>query len=178
MRESITKKQFIIAYILNGLNTFFYFFGSPFAFNFHSFIFLITMITLDFNCIYLFLSFIYDLSLYVFKSDKLEKMNDILRNKVNVLNPISFLFWFLVISGGITNAFITAYNTIHSIYCHFIISIFLIIDITTNPKYIEIDNIYFSTLIIINYNREHSYLILKDIIDTNLNINILFFMKN
>ena len=33
-----------------------------------------------------------------------------------------------------------------------------------NPKYLEIDNIFYSTLIIINYNREHDDLILKDII--------------
>ena len=133
MRESISKKQFIIACVLNGLNTICYFFGLKFVINPHKYIFL-TMITLDFNCIYLFLSFICDVSFYAFKSDKLEKMNDILRNKVsNVSNPISYmvtlLFWLLVISGGITEAFKTAYNTIHSIYCHFIISIFLIIDI-------------------------------------------------
>lgn len=133
MRDSLTKKQFIIACIINGLNTFFYFFGFPFVFNFHKLIFL-TMITLDLNCIYLFLSFICDISLFIFKSDRLEKMNDILRNKIsNVINPISYLvtilFWFLVIFGGIINAFATAYKAIHSIYCHLIISIFLIIDI-------------------------------------------------
>ena len=41
-----------------------------------------------------------------------------------------------------------------------------------NPKYIEIDNIYYSTLLIINYNREYDDLILKNLIDSNLNINI------
>ena len=41
-----------------------------------------------------------------------------------------------------------------------------------NPKYLEIDNIFYSTLIIINYNREHDDLILKDIIDSNINLNI------
>ena len=39
-----------------------------------------------------------------------------------------------------------------------------------NPKYLEIDNIFYSTLIIINYNREHDDLILKDIIDSNISI--------
>ena len=42
----------------------------------------------------------------------------------------------------------------------------------TNPKYIEIDNVYYSTLIIVNYNREYEDLILKNIIDSNFNINI------
>jgi len=41
-----------------------------------------------------------------------------------------------------------------------------------NPKYLEIDNIFYSTLIIINYNREQEDLILKDIIDSNINLNI------
>ena len=41
-----------------------------------------------------------------------------------------------------------------------------------NHKYLEIDNIFYSTLIIINYNREHDDLILKDIIDSNINLNI------
>ena len=41
-----------------------------------------------------------------------------------------------------------------------------------NPKYLEIDNIFYSTLIIINYNREQDDLILKDIIDSNINLNI------
>ena len=47
----------------------------------------------------------------------------------------------------------------------------------TNPKYLEIDNIYYSTLIIINYSREQVDLILKDVIDTNLNINISLFYE-
>ena len=47
----------------------------------------------------------------------------------------------------------------------------------TNPKYIEIDNIYYSTLIIINYNREQEDLILKNIIDSNLNINISIYYE-
>lgn len=41
-----------------------------------------------------------------------------------------------------------------------------------SPKYLEIDNIFYSTLIIINYNREQEDLILKDIIDSNINLNI------
>lgn len=41
-----------------------------------------------------------------------------------------------------------------------------------NPKYLEIDNVFYSTLIIINYNREQDDLILKDIVDFNINLNI------
>ena len=46
-----------------------------------------------------------------------------------------------------------------------------------NPKYLEIDNVYYSTLLIINYSREQNDLILKDIIDTNININISMFYE-
>lgn len=46
-----------------------------------------------------------------------------------------------------------------------------------NPKYLEIDNIYYATLIIINYNREQCELILKSIIDTNIDINISIFYE-
>lgn len=46
-----------------------------------------------------------------------------------------------------------------------------------NPKYLEIDNVYYSTLIIINYSREQNELILKDIIDSNININISIFYE-
>ena len=41
-----------------------------------------------------------------------------------------------------------------------------------HPKYLEIDNVFYSTLIIINYNREQDDLILKDIVDSNINLNI------
>lgn len=47
----------------------------------------------------------------------------------------------------------------------------------TNPKYIEINNIYYSTLLAINYNREQKDLLLKEIIDTNININISIFYE-
>ena len=48
---------------------------------------------------------------------------------------------------------------------------------TTNPKYIEIDNIYYSHLIIVNYYREYTQLILKNLIDTNVNMNISCFYE-
>ena len=33
MRESITKKQFITSFSINGINTIFYFYGYSFGFN-------------------------------------------------------------------------------------------------------------------------------------------------
>lgn len=47
----------------------------------------------------------------------------------------------------------------------------------TNPKFIEINGIYYSSLLVVNYNREHSDLLLKDIINTNININISIFYE-
>ena len=46
-----------------------------------------------------------------------------------------------------------------------------------NPKYIEIDNMLFSVILVTNYNREQSELILKSLIDTNININISIFYE-
>ena len=46
-----------------------------------------------------------------------------------------------------------------------------------NPKYIEIDEIYYSGIIINNYNREYEELILKNLINSNLNINISIFYE-
>ena len=48
---------------------------------------------------------------------------------------------------------------------------------TTNPKYIEIDGIYYSTLLIVNYYREQEELLLKTLIDSNININISIFYE-
>lgn len=50
------------------------------------------------------------------------------------------------------------------------------IDIT-NPKYIEIDGVYHSLLLIVNYNREHFDLVLKPLIDRNINMNISMFYE-
>ena len=46
-----------------------------------------------------------------------------------------------------------------------------------NPRYIEVDNNYFSALLIINYFREQSDLILKSLIDTNIALNISMFYE-
>ena len=48
---------------------------------------------------------------------------------------------------------------------------------TKNPKNIEIDGTYYSGIIIVNYNRENTELILKKIIDTNINMNISCFYE-
>jgi len=46
-----------------------------------------------------------------------------------------------------------------------------------NPKYMEIDEVYYSGIIISNYNREYEDLILKNLINSNLNINISMFYE-
>lgn len=46
-----------------------------------------------------------------------------------------------------------------------------------NPKYMEIDEIFYSTLIAVNYYREQNDLILKSLIDTNINMNISIFYE-
>ena len=47
----------------------------------------------------------------------------------------------------------------------------------TNPKQLEIDDIYFSGLIIYNYNREQEDLILKELIDSNISMDISIFYE-
>ena len=46
-----------------------------------------------------------------------------------------------------------------------------------NPKYFEIDNLYYSSLIVVNYYREQSDLLLKNLIETNINMNISIFYE-
>lgn len=48
---------------------------------------------------------------------------------------------------------------------------------TENPKYIEIDDVYYSGIIINNYNREQEEIILKNLIDSNINMNISIFYE-
>ena len=47
----------------------------------------------------------------------------------------------------------------------------------TNPKYIEIDNFYYSTLIVTNYYHEQTELLLKSLIDSNINMTISIFYE-
>lgn len=46
-----------------------------------------------------------------------------------------------------------------------------------NPKYIEIDNMFFSGLIVVNYYREQEELILKNLIETNINMDVSIFYE-
>ena len=48
---------------------------------------------------------------------------------------------------------------------------------TKNPKYLEIDNIFYGGFLIVNYNRENTDLILKKIINSNINMNISIFYE-
>ena len=46
-----------------------------------------------------------------------------------------------------------------------------------NPKYLEIDNLFYSGLIVVNYYREQTDIILKTLIETNINMNISIFYE-
>ena len=46
-----------------------------------------------------------------------------------------------------------------------------------NPKYIEIDNLFYSGLIAVNYYREQTDILLKSLIETNINMNISIFYE-
>ena len=46
-----------------------------------------------------------------------------------------------------------------------------------NPKYIEVDNLYYAGLIIVDYYRERNDLLLKNLIETNINMNISIFYE-
>ena len=46
-----------------------------------------------------------------------------------------------------------------------------------NPKYIEIDNLYYAGIIIVDYYREQTDIILKNIIESNINVNISIFYE-
>ena len=46
-----------------------------------------------------------------------------------------------------------------------------------NPKYIEIDGTYYSGLIIIDYSREYKDIVLKNLINANINMNISIFYE-
>ena len=46
-----------------------------------------------------------------------------------------------------------------------------------DPRYLEIDNIFYSGIIIVNYYREYTNLILRKVLDLNLNLNISIFYE-
>ncbi len=47
----------------------------------------------------------------------------------------------------------------------------------SNPKYIQIEEIFYSSIIIVNYYREYSELLLKNLIDSNINMNISIYYE-
>ena len=47
----------------------------------------------------------------------------------------------------------------------------------SNPKYLEIDKKYYSGLIIVDYNKENSEIIFKNIINENINIRMSIFYE-
>ena len=136
------------------LNSFFYFLAYEVTFNYRFLVFL-TIITLDFNSIYLFLSFICDISLFIFKSTKLEVLNNFLRNQLcHVANPISYtvtvLFWGIAAFGGMGDIFANFMFIVLNVYAHLLITIFVIADIfiaehdnhSFSPKILAIIIIY------------------------------------
>lgn len=46
-----------------------------------------------------------------------------------------------------------------------------------NPKYLEIDNLFYSSLLVVNYYREQTDLLLKNLVETNINMNISIFYE-
>ena len=46
-----------------------------------------------------------------------------------------------------------------------------------NPKYLEIDDLYYGGLIVVNYYREQTDILLKTLIETNINMNISIFYE-
>lgn len=46
-----------------------------------------------------------------------------------------------------------------------------------NPKYLEIDNLFYSSLMVVNYYREQTDILLKTLIETNINMNISMFYE-
>ena len=46
-----------------------------------------------------------------------------------------------------------------------------------NPRYIEIDNMYYSGIMIVNYLRENEELLLQSLINTDINMNISIFYE-
>ena len=132
-RESITLFQFIIISSINIADTILFFLSYEYIFTYHALKYL-TNITLYFNTIYLFLSYICDISFFIIKSKKMEFLNYFLRYKVcNIINPMSYLvflmFWILVAAGGILGAFDSSKDSLFSIYANLLINIFLIIDL-------------------------------------------------
>ena len=102
MRESITKKQFLVTILLNVLNTILVSIISALIYpelnsKNHLYFFSVFMFPLITNSIYLVINLICDFSLYVIKSKSLEKLNNCNRNfYCHICNPYSYFFMFLL----------------------------------------------------------------------------------
>lgn len=133
IRESITLWQFIATSIINIADTILFFLISKLILNFDALKHL-TNISLFFNASYLFLAYICDICIFIFKSKKLEGFNYFLRYKFyNIINPISYLVLFFfsifVLMEVIKNAFANHKMTLYSIYAHYLIPFFVLCDI-------------------------------------------------
>ena len=145
MRKAITTKEFTLSCIFNGLNTIIWAYFFITTLTPKTFLFL-TSISGDLNSIYLLLSLICDISYFCFNSEKLEILNNLLRNKVsNILNPMSYLvtilFWALFFMGGMDDMD-TLYDIIFNVYEHIFITLFVILDIIVSHH----ERHYFSKL--------------------------------
>lgn len=85
----------------------------------------------------------------------MEKFKNIIKEKIKSKNQI--------------NIYSGTRNSLDKIYPSYIN--------TKNPKYIEIDNLYYSGLITVDYYREQTDLILKNLIETNIDMNISVFYE-
>ena len=135
-RESITLFQLITTSSINFINITLFFLCYEFVFGYGCLKYL-ENITLYFNTIYLFLICICDNYFFFFKSRELEKINYFLRYKFcNIINPISYLVFILflifVISQGTLGAFTSPMKTLFSIYAHFLINIFIMLELFIN----------------------------------------------
>ena len=135
MRTSISNKEFCLSLLFNGINTITWISYTIYYLvkgkELGTFIYL-TMITWNFNSIYLFLCLICDINFF-FKSKKLEPLNNFLRNKFcNIINTMSFevtvLYWTLLFTGGMRSlrGFL---DFLSNFYFHFLISVLVILDI-------------------------------------------------
>lgn len=158
MRASISKKEFIISVIFNGYNSIIWIYYFIMLFINPKLLFFLTLVTYHLNSFYLFICLISDVSLFVFKSQKLEKLNHFMRNKYcNVVNPVSYLvtilYWTLLFTGGITDIK-DFHDFLVNLYLHLVISIFIIIELLSgnhNRHHFSKINILFLFIYLVLY---------------------------
>lgn len=158
MRESISKREFIFSLIFNGINLILWPYFIYVLIDLVTPLWALTHITYHFNSFYLHLCLISDVSLYCFGSNKLEKINDFMRNKYSpVINPISylvfFLYWILYAMGGMDKLEKLSF-LLRSIYLHLIISLIIIIELFSanhNRQHFSIFNLILCFVYLILY---------------------------